>query len=249
VPDETRVGGQRGHRRSDRAAARENPKDEDVKERLEREHTELLEELRALIPGAQVLFGFLLATRFTSPFTDLSTVQRYVYYGTLLTTAVALVLLLAPSAYRLRFREGDKDVMVRKGNREAIAGTGAIALAFTGVLYLITDLVFTTQAAIAVAVPDRPQAVRLRWADSAGAQLRPEGPPRSHHQTGLAVGAGDLAGGRPDGQTPPHFRRRRRPAGSAPGPQHRHGGDRPAAAGPFVSHPVPAGGSTGTGEG
>ena len=77
---------------------------------------QLLEELRALIPGAQVLFGFLLAIRFTSPFTDLTAVQRYVYYGTLLTTAVALVLLLAPSAYhRLRFREGDKDVMVRKG--------------------------------------------------------------------------------------------------------------------------------------
>jgi hypothetical protein len=131
----------------------EDPKDEAVKERLEREHTELLEELRALIPGAQVLFGFLLAIRFTSPFTDLTAVQRYVYYGTLLTTAVALVLLLAPSAYhRLRFREGDKDVRVRKGNREAIAGTGAIAVAFTGVLYLVTDLVFTTQAAIAVAL-------------------------------------------------------------------------------------------------
>jgi uncharacterized membrane protein len=42
--------------------------------------------------------------------------------------------------------------MVRKGNREAIAGTGAIALAFTGVLYLITDLVFTTQAAVVVAL-------------------------------------------------------------------------------------------------
>jgi hypothetical protein len=102
-----------------------DPEDEDVKERL-REHTELLEELRALIPGAQVLFGFLLAIRFTSPFSDLNAAQRYVYYATLLSTAVALVLLLAPSAYhRLRFREGDKDVMVRKGNREAIAGTGA----------------------------------------------------------------------------------------------------------------------------
>ena len=131
----------------------EAPQDEAVKERLEREHGELLEELRALIPGAQVLFGFLLAIRFTSPFTDLNTVQRYVYYATLLTTAVALVFLLAPSAYhRLRFREGDKDAMVRKGNREAIAGTGAIALAFTGVLYLITDLLFTSQAAIAVAI-------------------------------------------------------------------------------------------------
>jgi hypothetical protein len=131
----------------------EHPEDEAVKERLEREHGELLEELRALIPGAQVLFGFLLAIRFTSPFNDLTAVQRDVYYATLLTTAVALVFLLAPSAYhRLRFREGDKDAMVRKGNREAIAGTGAIALAFTGVLYLITDLVFTTQAAIPVAL-------------------------------------------------------------------------------------------------
>jgi hypothetical protein len=60
----------------------EAPQDEAVKERLEREHGELLEELRALIPGAQVLFGFLLAIRFTSPFTDLNTVQRYVYYAT-----------------------------------------------------------------------------------------------------------------------------------------------------------------------
>ena len=74
----------------------EAPEDEAVKERLEREHGELLEELRVLIPGAQVLFGFLLAIRFTSPFTDLSTVHRYVYYATLPATAVALVFLLAP---------------------------------------------------------------------------------------------------------------------------------------------------------
>jgi hypothetical protein len=121
----------------------EEPEDEHIKERLEREHSELLEELRALIPGAEVLFGFLLAIRFTGEFKELTAVQRYVYYATLLSTAVALVLLLAPSAYhRLRFREGDKDMLVRKGNREAIAGA----------LYLITDLLFTTQAAIAVAL-------------------------------------------------------------------------------------------------
>ena len=35
--------------------------EEDHKKRLEREHGELLQELRALIPGATVLFGFLLA--------------------------------------------------------------------------------------------------------------------------------------------------------------------------------------------
>ena len=38
---------------------------EDHKRRLEREHGELLQELRALIPGDTVLFGFLLAISFT----------------------------------------------------------------------------------------------------------------------------------------------------------------------------------------
>ncbi|MGH3135598.1 MAG: DUF6328 family protein [Gaiellaceae bacterium] len=126
---------------------------EDVKERLEREHSELLEELRVLIPGAEVLFGFLLAIRFTREFDDLNSVQEYVYYVTLLSTAVALVLLLAPAVHhRIRFREGDKEYLLRKANREAIAGSAAIAFAFSGVLFVVTDLVFGTVAAAAVTV-------------------------------------------------------------------------------------------------
>jgi transposase len=69
------------------------------------------------------------------------------------------------------------------------------------------------------------------------------------HQAGLAVGALDPAGGRPDGQAEPTVRRHLRPAGPPAGHQHRHRGDRPAAAGPLLPHPDPAGGSTGTGEG
>ena len=41
--------------------------------------------------------------------------------------------------------------MLRKGNREAIAGTVASALSFTGALYLVTDHVFGTWQAIVVA--------------------------------------------------------------------------------------------------
>jgi hypothetical protein len=126
---------------------------EDVKARLEREHNELLQELRSLIPGAQVLFGFLLAVSFTTQFGELGDGQRYVYYGTLLATAIALVLFLAPASYhRLRFRGGDKDYMLRKGNREAIAGTVASSLALTGVLYLVTVFVFGTVEAIVASV-------------------------------------------------------------------------------------------------
>jgi Family of unknown function (DUF6328) len=126
---------------------------ESLKERLEREHNELLQELRSLIPGAEVLFGFLLAISFTSQFGELTDGQRYVYYGTLVSTAVALVLFLAPAAHhRLRFRAGDKEYMLRKGNREAIAGTVAASLALTGVIYLVTSLVFGTTEALIVSV-------------------------------------------------------------------------------------------------
>ena len=130
----------------------EEQEQEDLKEQLEREHGELLEELRSLIPGAEVLFGFLLAIRFTGQFGDLTATQRYVYYVTLLSTAAALVFLLAPAAYhRIRFRAGDKEYMVWKGNREAIAGSASISVAFTGVIYLVTDLVFGTAQAVVVA--------------------------------------------------------------------------------------------------
>ena len=126
--------------------------EETTKERREREHGELLEELRSLIPGAEVLFGFLLAIRFTERFDKLTLVQERVYYTTLLATAFALVMLLAPAAFhRIRFRDDDKEAMLRKGNREAIAGTGGIALAFTGVLFLVTDLMFSLAWAIVVA--------------------------------------------------------------------------------------------------
>lgn len=116
---------------------------ETTKQRLEREHGELLQELRSLIPGAEVLFGFLLAIRFTGEFGKLDDTERYVYYATLLSTALALVLYLAPAVYhRVRFREGDKEFLLDKANREALAGSVATALALTGALFLVTELVF-----------------------------------------------------------------------------------------------------------
>ena len=126
---------------------------EDTKQRLEREHGELLEELRALIPGAEVLLGFLLAISFTEKFDALTDGQRYVYYVTLVSTAAAIVLFLAPAAHhRIRFRAGDKEFMVSKGNREAIAGSVAASVALTGVIYLVSDLIFGTTEAIVAAV-------------------------------------------------------------------------------------------------
>lgn len=132
-------------------ALRRAESEEELKERLERELNELLQELRSLIPGAEVLFGFLLAISFTGEFASLGDRERYVYYATLICTGVALVLYLAPAAHhRLRFREGDKDYLLRKANREVILGTVASSLALTGVVFLVSERVFgATEAVVA----------------------------------------------------------------------------------------------------
>jgi hypothetical protein len=76
-------------------------------DRRAREVVELLQELRIVLPGVQVLFAFLLTVPFAGRFTDLSALQRNVFFATLLCTAVATALLIAPSAHhRLLWRQG-----------------------------------------------------------------------------------------------------------------------------------------------
>ncbi len=118
-------------------------------ERLDRELIELLNELRVALPGVQVLFAFLLAVPFTQRFERLTDVQEDVFFAVFLSTAIATALLIAPSAYhRLRWRERDKEQMLRTSNRLAIAGTVFLAAAIVGVVYLVTDLLFGLAATL-----------------------------------------------------------------------------------------------------
>jgi hypothetical protein len=117
--------------------------DEDRQEKLDRELIELLNELRVAIPGIQVLFAFLLTVPFTQRFDRVTEFQEYTYYVTLLCAAVASALLIAPSSYhRVRFRQQDKQQMLITSNRLAIAGLAVLAVAMTGVVVLITDVLF-----------------------------------------------------------------------------------------------------------
>jgi Family of unknown function (DUF6328) len=117
---------------------------ESEKERLDRNLTELLTELRVALPGVQVLFAFLLGVPFTQRFAELSAYQVRIYYGTLLCAAAASAFLIAPSAYhRIQFRRKDKKHMVFLANRLAIVGLSFLALAMTGVVLLITDFLYS----------------------------------------------------------------------------------------------------------
>jgi Family of unknown function (DUF6328) len=125
-------------------------RNETEKERLDRNLNELLGGLRVVLPGVQVLFAFLLAVPFNQRFSHVSGFGRDVYFVTLLLTALASALLIAPSAYhRIQFRRDDKRQVVMVANRLAIIGVGVLACAMTCVILLVTDFLF----GIAVALP------------------------------------------------------------------------------------------------
>jgi hypothetical protein len=126
--------------------------DEDEGDRLDRELIELLNELRVIMPGVQVLFGFLLTVPFQQRFATIDDFQRIVYFATLLLTAASAAFLMGPSAFhRLTFRASQKPYLVELGTRQTIAGMALLALAMNGVLLLLTDVLFhATTVAVTV---------------------------------------------------------------------------------------------------
>ena len=111
--------------------------------RLDRELLELLQELRVVLPGVQALFAFLLIVPFNERFASVSGTERSVYIVALLASALAGVLFTTPPAFhRLRFRRHDKAQLLRIGNRCAIAGMAALAVAMVAGVFLITELLF-----------------------------------------------------------------------------------------------------------
>jgi hypothetical protein len=127
-------------------------RDETEEERLDRNLGELLQELRVALPGVQVLFAFLLAVPFQQGFEEVTSFQKDVYFATLILTAISATMLISPSAYhRITFRYQQKRRLVYYSNRFAIIGLALLALAMTGAILLITDVLFSTAAAVVTA--------------------------------------------------------------------------------------------------
>lgn len=122
---------------------------ESEKERVDRELIELLNELRIVLPGVQVLFAFLLILPFQTGFERATDSQRIVYFVALLSSAVAGALLIAPSVYhRINFRRKVKEQMLFDANGMLIASTVFVAVGIVCSMYVITDLLFGPTAAL-----------------------------------------------------------------------------------------------------
>ena len=135
------------------AEASDGHDSESADDRHNRQLVELLNELRVVLPGVQMLFGFLLAVPFTQRFGTVSDLQSNVYYVTFLAATLASVFLIAPASFhRIVWRHGRKRHLLRTSNKLAIIGTAFLAVAIAGSVGLVTSLLFgNTWAAAAAA--------------------------------------------------------------------------------------------------
>jgi hypothetical protein len=125
--------------------------DEDEDGRRDRELIELLNELRVALPGVQVLFAFLLAVPFAQRFADVTDLQREAYTVALLCTLAGSVFLIAPTTFhRIRFRDFDKELLLRLSNRFTIIGMLLLAAAMTASAFLVMDVLYEATLAFVI---------------------------------------------------------------------------------------------------
>ena len=100
---------------------------------------ELLDELRVILPGTQVLFAFLLAVPFSTRFTEIRSAEQISYFIAFIAATVASILLIAPGAlHRIAGHRTNLEKLIETSTRLAIAGTVFLAVSIAAVVFLIT---------------------------------------------------------------------------------------------------------------
>ncbi|CAN5839695.1 MAG: DUF6328 family protein [Thermomicrobiales bacterium] len=115
-------------------------------ERDDGDLTDLLSELRVLLPGAQTLAAFLIILPFNAGFAEIRSEEKAVYVVTFLCSILALILFTAPAAQHrlqrpLRNREGFKNT----ATRFVIAGLVPLSLAIILATQLVISEVVATR--------------------------------------------------------------------------------------------------------
>ncbi|GLX97723.1 hypothetical protein GT755_24485 [Herbidospora sp. NEAU-GS84] len=128
-----------------------NP-EENPKERVDRELSELLQGLRVQSTGVQVLFAFLLTLPFSAGFSRVDEFGKWLFYAALVSAAVASICLLAPAVQnRILFRSGLKEIMLHRANELAVVGGIALAVSMTCSTGLVVEVYLGATPAILIA--------------------------------------------------------------------------------------------------
>lgn len=129
--------------------APEGERGDEADEERER-YQELLSELRTVIPGVQVLFAFLLTVPFSSRFDALDALGTRVFALSLVTVALATVVLMTPAMYHRLTPRHDREQRIKLGVRVTIAGMTLLAVAIGTSVFVVGRLIFQVNPAAVI---------------------------------------------------------------------------------------------------
>jgi hypothetical protein len=128
-----------------------NGRDETPQERADRKWGDLLQELRVMQTGVQLLAGFLLTLPFQQRFGDLDEFQRDFYLVLVVLAGVTTAMVLTPvAAHRTLSGRQVKERLVRTAGKIASLALGAVALLVVGITTFIFDVVVDRTWAVVV---------------------------------------------------------------------------------------------------
>lgn len=117
--------------------------DDDVdREELRSRYYGLLQELRVILPGVQVLLGFLLTVPFAQRFPELDHTERVAYGIALFAAFLSVICLLTPAVFHRVGERTARSARLRWGIRLTLTGLTLLALALLAALWSVTEFVF-----------------------------------------------------------------------------------------------------------
>ena len=126
---------------------------ETVRERRNREWTDILQELRVIQAGSQIITGFLLAAAFQPRFEDLPPVAHGIYLSLVAVAVATTIVGLTPVLlHRRLFRMKAKESLVALGGRFATAALIGVGVTLAGIMLLVVELVSGLLAGVLAAI-------------------------------------------------------------------------------------------------
>lgn len=134
-------------------------------QRMDRNFVELLQELRVLQTGTQILAGFLMTLPFQARFAELSGYHRGLFLVAIVLAFLTTVLLVGPvSVHRALFRQHRKADLVRVSHVLARLGLLTLGLTMATVLTLIFSVVLGDPAGYAAGLASVALFAAVWWA-------------------------------------------------------------------------------------
>jgi hypothetical protein len=118
-------------------------------EKLDRNWNDMLQELRVMQTGTQLIAGFLLTLPFTDRFAGLDSFEKAFFLGLVVLAGVTLAVMLAPiSIHRRLFGEHAKQRLVGAAHWLMVAALTLVGALITGIVFFIFQVVLGSGTAM-----------------------------------------------------------------------------------------------------